>query len=79
MKVNFIDNKEFPNRNKNYKILDGKYLTIKSIGGYCGATIIGMTKDGFLLLDDHTLRTNAKMGEYLTVRTSVRRMILKKV
>ena len=77
-KTSLIDNKEIPNKKKRYKILDGKFLTTKSLSGYCGATIIGMTKEGYLIIDDHTYRTLALLGKYLTVKTSVRRMILKK-
>jgi len=77
-KTSLIDNKEIPNKNKRYKILNGKFLTTKSLSGYCGATIIGMTKEGYLIIDDHTYRTRALWGKYLTVKTSVRRMILKK-
>ena len=77
-KTSLIDNKEIPNKNKRYKILDGKFLTTKSLSGYCGATIIGMTKEGYLIIDDHTYRTRALWGKYLTVKTTVRRMILKK-
>ncbi|RZL36786.1 MAG: hypothetical protein EOP00_29170 [Pedobacter sp.] len=76
--TSLIDNKEIPNKNKRYKILDGKFLTTKSISGFCGATIIGMTKEGYLIIDDHTYRTQAAWGKYLTVNTTVRRMILKK-
>jgi hypothetical protein len=70
--------REIPNKNKPYKILAGKFLTIKSLGGFCGATIIGLTKDGYLILDDHTYRTIAAKEKYLIVKTSIRRMILKK-
>jgi hypothetical protein len=77
-KTSLIDNKEIPNKNKRYRILDGKFLTTKSLGYFCGATIIGMTKEGYLIMDDHTYRTFAKKGKYLTVKTSIRRMILKK-
>ena len=77
-KTSLIDNKEIPNKNKRYKILNGKFLTTKSLSGYCGATIIGMTEEGYLIIDDHTYRTNALWGKYLTVKTTVRRMILKK-
>jgi len=77
-KTALINNKEIPNKNKRYKILDGKFLTIKTLNGFCGATIIGMTKEGYLIIDDHTYRTLAKKGKYLTVKTSIRRMILKK-
>jgi hypothetical protein len=76
--VSLRDNKEIANGNKRYKILDGKFLTTKSLTGFCGATIIGMTKDGYLILDDHTYRTLAKRREYLTVKTKVRRLILKR-
>jgi hypothetical protein len=69
---------EIPNNNKRYKILNGKFLTTKSLGGFCGATIIGMTKDGYLIIDDHIYKTNALWGKYLTVKTTIRRMILKK-
>ncbi|MCW3103662.1 MAG: hypothetical protein JWO09_2102 [Bacteroidetes bacterium] len=77
-KTSLIDNKEIPNKNIKYKILDGKFLTTKSLGGYCGATIIGITKEGYLIIDDHTYRTLALKGKYLIVKTSIRRMILKK-
>lgn len=77
-KTSLIGNKEIPNKNKRYKILDGKFLTTKSLSGYCGATIIGITKEGYLIIDDHTYRTLAKKEKYLTVKTSIRRMILKK-
>jgi hypothetical protein len=77
-KTALINNKEIPNRNKRYKILDGKFSTTKSLSGFCGATIIGLTKDGFLILDDHSYRTLAKKGEYLIIKTTVRRMILKR-
>jgi len=70
---------EFPNRSLRYKILEGKYLTThKLFNGFCGATLIGLTPDGFLLLDDLTYRTLAKKGKYLVVRTTIRRLILKK-
>lgn len=78
-KTSLIENEEILNKNKRYKILDGKFLTTKSLSGYCGATIIGMTKEGYLIIDDHTYRTLALLGKYLTVKTTVRRMILKKV
>ncbi len=77
-KTSLVDNKEIPNKSKLYKILDGKFLTTKSLSGFCGATIIGLTKEGFLILDDHTYRTLAKRGQYLTVKTSIRRMILRR-
>jgi hypothetical protein len=77
-KTSLIDNKEIPNKSKLYKILNGKFLTTKSLTGFCGATIIGLTKDGLLIIDDHTYRTLAKKERYLTVKTSIRRMILRR-
>jgi hypothetical protein len=77
-KTSLIDNKEIPNKNRRYKILGGKFLTTKSATRFCGATIIGMTKEGYLIIDDHTYRTLAKREKYLTVKTSVRRLILKR-
>ncbi len=79
VKTSLIKNKAIPNRSGRYKILDGKFLTLRSLSGFCGATIIGMTKEGYLIIDDHTFRTLANKGKYLTVKTSIRRMILKKV
>jgi hypothetical protein len=70
--------KDIPNKNKRYKLLNGRFLTIKTLSGYCGATILGITKDNFLILDDHTYRTIAKKESYLVVRTTIRRLILKK-
>ncbi len=78
LKINFKNFNGIPNRNKRYKILDGRFLTTKMLTSYCGATIIGLTKDGYLILDDHTYRTLAKREKYLVVRTSIRRLILKK-
>jgi hypothetical protein len=72
------DNMEIPNKNKKYKIFSGKFLATKSLRGYCGATIIGMTKEGNLIIDDHTFRTNSVYGKNMTVKTTIRRMILKK-
>lgn len=86
-KVTFTDSKiktelknikEIPNKNKKYKIESGKFLTIKSMSGYCGATIIGLTKEGFLIMDDHTFRTLSKRGKYMVIKTTIRRLILKK-
>jgi hypothetical protein len=68
-KTSLIDNKEIPNKSKLYT---------KSLTGFCGATIIGLTKDGLLIIDDHTYRTLAKKERYLTVKTSIRRMILRR-
>ena len=79
MKTELKNIKEIPNKNKRYKIVDGKFLTTHSLSGYCGATIIGMTKDGFLILDDHTIRTVGKKGKCLIFTTSIRRIILKKI
>jgi len=70
--------KDIPNKTKKYKIINGKYLAMKYLNGYCGATVIGLTKDGYLIIDDHTYRTLAKKGKYLVIRTSIRRLILKK-
>jgi hypothetical protein len=78
LQTSLIDNKEIPNKRKRYRIVNRKYLTTKSITGYCGATIIGMTQEGYLIIDDHTFRTLAKWGKYMTVKTTIRRMILKK-
>jgi len=77
-RTSLIDIKEIPNKNKRYKILGGKFLTTKTLRGFCGATIIGMTREGYLIIDDHTYRTLAKKEKYLTVKTSVRRLILKR-
>lgn len=71
--------KEIPNKNKRYKILEGKYLRMKKLMGYCGVTIIGITKEGYLIIDDHTFRTLARKGGYLLVNTTIRRIILKKI
>ena len=79
IKMAINNNKDFLDLDKRYKILDGRFLTTKTLNGYCGATIIGMIKDGFLILDDHTFRTVAKKEQYLVVKTSIRRIILKKV
>lgn len=73
------NNKDFPDLDKRYKILEGRFLTTKKLSGYCGATMIGLTKDGFLILDDHTFRTVAKKEQYLAVKTMIKRIILKKV
>lgn len=70
--------KDIPNKNKKYKIVNGKFLCMKFINGYCGATFIGLTKEGYLILDDHTYRTLAKKDKYLVIKTSIRRLILKK-
>jgi len=78
IKTEFKNISEIPNKNKRYKILEGRFLTTKSISGYCGATIVGLTNDEFLILDDHTYRTLAKKENYLVVKTSIRRIILKK-
>jgi hypothetical protein len=77
-KTELKNNKDIPNKNKKYKIINGKFLALKYLSGYCGATFIGMTKDGYLILDDHTFRTFAKKEKYLVIRTSIRRLILKK-
>jgi hypothetical protein len=77
LKTQLKNTKEVPNRNKRYKILDGKYLTTKKLPGYCGATIVGLTNDGFLIIDDHTFRTIAYKDKCLVVKTSIRRIILK--
>jgi len=77
-KTSFKNFNDIPNRNKRYKILDRRFLTTKMLTGYCGATIIGLTKDGYLILDDHKFRTLAKKGKYLVVRTSIRRLIFKR-
>jgi len=37
-----------------------------------------MARDGYLTIDDHTYRTLAKKEKYLTVKTSIRRLILKR-
>jgi hypothetical protein len=78
LKTELKNTKEIPNRNKRYKILDGKYLTTKKLQGYCGATIVGLTNDGFLIIDDHTFRTVAYKEKCLVVKTSIRRIILKR-
>ena len=78
LKTELKNTREIPNRNKRYKILNGKYLTTKKLPGYCGATTIGLTPDGFLILDDHTFRTTAYKDKCLVVKTLVRRIILKK-
>jgi len=70
--------KEFPNKKKHYSILNGKYLTTRNMGAYCGATGIGLTEDGYLLIDDHTFRTLATDGRSLVTTTSIRRFILRK-
>jgi len=67
-----------PNKKRRFKIINGRFLTTKMLTGYCGATIIGLTKDGYLIFDDHKYRTLAKRGKYLVVRTSIRRLIFKK-
>jgi hypothetical protein len=69
---------DIPNKNKKYKIVNGKFLVMKTLSSYCGATIIGLTKDGYVILDDHTYRTLAKKEKYLVISTSIRRLILKK-
>lgn len=69
---------DIPNKKARYKIIESKFLLTKTAKGYCGATMIGLTKDGFLILDDHTYKTIAKKGCYLSITTSIRRMILKK-
>jgi hypothetical protein len=79
MKTEFKNIKDIPNQNKGYKILDGKFLTTKKFFvGYCGATFIGLTQNGFLIIDDHTYRTLARYDQYLLVKTNIRRIILKK-
>ncbi|WP_153801165.1 hypothetical protein [Foetidibacter luteolus] len=76
--TSFKNIEEIPNVSKKYKIIDGKYLVTKVPGGYCGPTITAITKEGLLILDDHTYKTLAFKGKYLVVRTSIRRIILKK-
>jgi hypothetical protein len=78
IKIELKNIKGIPNVNKRYKIFNGRFLTTKTISGYCGATIIGIPQDGFLIFDDHTLRTKAEKGKYMVVSTSIRRIILKK-
>ncbi len=70
----------FPRRKSfRYRLLDGKYLTtLKALNGYCGATLIGLTNDEYLLLDDLTYRTRVLRGKYMIVKTTIRRLILKK-
>jgi hypothetical protein len=69
---------EIANVNKRYEIVDGRFLTTRTLGVFCGATIIGITKEGVLILDDHTYRTLAKVGGYFVMKTSIRRLMLKK-
>lgn len=78
-KTDFNNIREIPNRRSRYKILNGKFLTTrKGLSGFCGATIIGLTADGFLILDDHTYSTLAKKEKYLMVKTTIRRIIMRK-
>jgi hypothetical protein len=70
---------EIPNVNKRYKIQDGKFLTTRTSSVFCGATIIGLTQDGVLILDDHTYKTLGKRGRYFTMKTSIRRLMLTKI
>jgi hypothetical protein len=69
---------EISNINKRYKILDGRFLTTRTSSVFCGATIIGLTREGILILDDHTYRTLGKRGQYFIMKTSIRRLMLKK-
>ncbi len=78
IKTEFKNIEEIPNKSNRYKILDGKILTTRSVGRYCGATIIGITKDGFLIIDDHIYKTLAKKEKYLLIKSSIRRIILRK-
>jgi hypothetical protein len=79
MQFSFENIEEYSNQKYSYYILEGKYLVTKKIVIKSASTIIGLTKEGFLILDDHTFTTLAKKGQYLIVKTRIRRMILKKV
>jgi hypothetical protein len=69
---------EIPNISKRYKIQNGKFLTTRTSSVFCGATIIGLTPDGVLILDDHTYKTLGKRGRYFTMKTLIRRLMLTK-
>jgi hypothetical protein len=86
--MKFIDNKiqidfrnldDMPSGKGSYAIIDGKYLAAKAFLKKSTSTAIGLTNDGFLILDDHTYSTLAKKDTYLAIRTTIRRIILKKV
>jgi hypothetical protein len=77
-KLEFENIKELPNKKKRYKIVDGKFLATKRINKFCGSTIIGVTNEGYLIIDDHTFKTLAHIGKHLVVKTTIRRIILKK-
>jgi hypothetical protein len=70
---------EIENVNKRYKILDNRYLATRTSSDFCGATIIGITQDDVLILDDHIYKTLGKKGKYFTMKTSIRRIMLKKM
>jgi hypothetical protein len=70
---------EIPNISKRYKIENGKFLTTRTSSVFCGATIIGLTQDGVLILDDHTYRTLGKRGSFFLMKTSIRRLMLTKI
>jgi hypothetical protein len=78
IKFNFENIEEYSDQKYSYYILEGKYLVTKKIAVKSASTIIGLTNEGFLTLDDHTFTTLAKKGQYLIVKTRIRRMILKK-
>ncbi|OQP64266.1 hypothetical protein A3860_20025 [Niastella vici] len=78
LQLDFKNIDEYSNEKGSYQILDGKYLVTKKIAVKSASTIVALTKDGFLILDDHTYRTLAQKDRYLVVRTRIRRMILKK-
>lgn len=78
MQIDFRNLDDMSSGKGSYSIIDGKYLAAKAFLKGSTSTAIGITNDGFLILDDHTYRTLAKKDAYLVIRTTIRRVILKK-
>jgi hypothetical protein len=78
LRINFKNIHEIPSKKASYTVIDGKYLATKALFARSSSTIVGLTKDNFLILDDHTYRTQAKQGQYMLIKTTIRRIILKR-
>lgn len=65
---------------KRFAVLEGRHLMAKKLIGMCGPTMIGMTNEGFLILDVHSFRSiAAKNEDYFVFNTYIRRTILEKI
>lgn len=75
----FLNNGKYESKSERFKLIDNKYIVHKSLFSVCGPRYIGITKTGFLIIDQLTgIQKKYKKLNAYSYTTTITRTILKR-